>query len=324
MKRYLVLYPNCSKGGVTTVIRNRAFAEPDACFYAIFANERGGLNAFDDLPNVQVRIVPESRMSAYVQYLSSIVTLDEVAVLSLPKVANAVTKIGGLNVHYEFHSPDIDVIRRELAFLDNGRVTNMYVPSLEMKEALSARLSPDLSQNIGVKKNLLNEGLFSPSGTANRLQDMNEGHKPLLWIGRLDWQKGAYEFLYTLALVGDRYKGIMIFSLEKDFSKMGAFLSEAESLGVSSRLSILMDLPQAEVANLLRSVAAQDGIFVSTSNAESFGYAVLEAIGCGAKVAAFKLPVPVWAHLDNDSNVAFAQLGNVAELGKKIQDLTGA
>lgn len=322
MKRYLILYPNCSKGGVTTVIRNRAFAEPDAEFFAVFAQERGGLNAFDDLSNVQVRIVPEKRMSEYVQFLSKCFDLDEVAVLSLPKVANEVTKIEGLNVHYEFHSPDLDVIKTELAFLDNGRVTNMFVPSSEMKEMLSKELPEKLARNIAVKENLLNKVQFSPVGDADRLASLPPGRIPLLWVGRLDWQKGAYEFLQTLASVGDFYDGYMVFSLERDSEKMGTFLAEAELLGLRDRLHIFMDLPQGEIASLFRSVAASDGVFVSTSNAESFGYAVLEAISCGVKVAAFDLPVPVWAHLSDRPDVSFTPLGEVAEMSKSIRALT--
>mgnify|MGYP007072505742 FL=1 len=78
--RKLIIYPNCSKGGVSSVIRGRAADEPNTQFDVVFFNDRGGLRTFSDISNVDVRIIREDRSIAYLTYLVSRMDYDSVPV----------------------------------------------------------------------------------------------------------------------------------------------------------------------------------------------------------------------------------------------------
>src|SRR5699024_2868622 len=116
--RKLLTYPNCSKGGVTSVIRGRAAAEPETTFDVIFVNDRGGSRAFDDLQNVNVRIIRHDRLTAYLLSLTKAVEYDSIHVLSQPSIANELASSEELAVAYEFHSTNMAIVESEIAKLD--------------------------------------------------------------------------------------------------------------------------------------------------------------------------------------------------------------
>ncbi len=312
MSRHLIVYPNCSKGGVTSVIRNRALLHPENEIIAVFINDRGGRDAYANIPNLQVRVVDERVLDSYLAYVVSTFNPDQTSILNLPLSANNIPKHEGMKLVYEFHSSSLPSIHKELGKLDVENIDEFWVPSEQMRSVLSTELESELMQKFQVVPNEVNLDVFTKEGKRINLALVFEQPcKPLVWIGRLEWLKGDVDFLRLVAALPDEYKAVMIVSLENDILKVERMLHEANALGVSDRLHFVMDLSQEEVAAYMRAAVENSGWFVSTSYNESFGYAVYEALGTGLRTVAFRPQVEVWTDLSEEDGAFFVPLGDI-------------
>lgn len=315
----IIAYPNCSKGGVSTVIRNRALESPGEEFLAIFANDRGGASAFADLENVRVEIAPADKIAGYILYLIREFEVDRVSVLNLPDVANEVAEAAGERLVYEFHSSDVPWIRREIAQLDLDRVSRLAVPSPQMLDLIAREFPSEISGLFSVTPNLLATSVFTYEGASLGLVDhFGQEVTPIVWVGRLEWRKGDVDFLRILAKLPSNFVGIAVISLERNDSAVESFLNEAAQLGVLNRIHLMMDLDQANVARIFRGARDLGGWFISTSYNESFGYAVREALGCGLQVVAFEPEVPVWEDLRGRRDAHFVASGDCSAIAEIV------
>jgi len=311
----IIAYPNCSKGGVSTVIRNRALGSPSEQFLAIFANDRGGASAFADLENVRVEIAPADSIADYILYLMRECEVDRVSVLNLPDVANEIAEVAGERLVYEFHSSDIPWIRREIAQLDLDRVSELAVPSTQMLDLIKGEFPSEISDLFSVSPNQLATSVFTYDGASLSLvEHFGQEVTPIVWVGRLEWRKGDVDFLRVLAKLPASFVGIAIISLERNDSAVESFLNEAAQLGVLNRIHLMMDLDQSYVAKIFRGVRDLGGWFISTSYNESYGYAVREALGCGLRVVAYEPEVPVWEDLRVRQDAHFVTTGASEEV----------
>lgn len=291
--RILTYYPNCSKGGVTSVLRGRATGNPECRIDAIFSNERGGRPSLESLDNVAVRIVRKDRVKTYLEYLTSKVDYDEIRVLSSPEVANCLAAIDSNAVSYEFHSSDWGVVENEIRQLDCDRLSRVIVPSMESYRAVSAMLPKRLIPRLSIEPNSVDVVSFNRNGDRSFLSRFADDgpFTPLVWVGRFDKGKGCDYVPRILAKLPERYQVFMVVSLETDPERAGRFLYECDAAGVGERVHVLMNLAPNDLGNLYRSASDMEGWFLSTSLMESFGYAVREAMECGLRVASFRLPV---------------------------------
>jgi len=317
----LIVYPNCSKGGVTAVIRGRALAQPDTQFVALFFNDKGGRDAFADLANVDVRIVPVSRAAAYVSYVLNLGLIKEVSFLSCPKMVDDTIVPEGVRVNYEFHSSDTHVIANEIKILDVERVDRIVVPSEFSRRRLLGLLNVDHLSKLSVEKNLLDTKSFACDGPTAAAWD--HGITPLVWVGRFDKGKGFRYFLRVLKLLPEHVRGTVIVSWETEPARVGEFLGEAVACGVQRRLELLLNVPPAELGSIFRQARDQGGAYVSTSMLESFGYSVLEAASCGLQTVAFDLPA-LREHDAQDDLVHFVAPGSVQAMAEVIELCTGS
>lgn len=290
----LIIYPNCSKGGVATVIRGRARSEPSTEFHTLFFHDKGGLNAFADLKNVVVRIVRIDRMEPYLKSLVRNQKYSKIHVLSSPKAANILTEISEIPVEYEFHSSDLAIIAKEIKELKCDRIARFVTPTRYMAGKVRDLLPARVSERLSVKSNLVDDQVFAEEGCATYFQYSrfleDRVGIPLLWVGRFDKGKGYKYFIRLLSQLPDEYFGIVVVSLESEPGRADEFLSECAVMGVFDRVRILLNVPQPEMASLYRSVRDRKGWLVSTSLMESFGYIVAEATACGLRSAIFRLP----------------------------------
>ncbi|WP_440220150.1 glycosyltransferase family 4 protein [Dietzia sp. MNB45] len=323
--RKLIVYPNCSKGGVSSVIRGRARDEPNVEFDALFFNDKGGLNAFDDLENVTVRIIRSDRSTNYLTYLTSTVQYAEISVLSHPATANLLSVELGHSVTYEFHSSDLSVIEREINALEVFRIAKIVAPSGYMAGLIEGMLPESVKSRIEMRPNLVDRHCFSPDGRA----DFFDGSKfkadsssiPLVWVGRFDLGKGYQFFVRTLAQLPNEFIGHVIVSIEDDPHRANRFLSECSELGVSDRVRLYLNLPQSRIASLFRSARDKGGMLVSTSLKESFGYSIAEAAACSLPIAAFDLPV--LAMFEDSAQLVSVPTGSVQALAAAILESAG-
>lgn len=319
--RKLIIYPNCSKGGVTSVIRGRARAEQHVQFDVVFFNDRGGRNAFDDLPNVSVRIIRQDRSGNYFNYLLKHFRYDAISVLSHPKSANLLSENPELAVTYEFHSSDTKVMEREIGELNLDQLARIIAPTPQMTKIVSKFLPARIRPRVYVETNLVDTKLFSEDGStdffANSRFKQDDKGIPLLWVGRFDLGKGYQYMIRTLAQLPDEYFAIFVVSLESDPERANRFYRECAEMGVTHRVRLLLNLPQSVMGNLYRSVREAGGLAVSTSLMESFGYTVAEALACGTPVAAFDLPV--WDNFSKQELMRRVTSGDVQALARAIE-----
>lgn len=319
--RKLFIYPNCSKGGVISVIRGRARNEPDTEFDVVFFNDRGGRNAFTDLPNVNVQLVRQDRSKNYLTYLVKQFKYDSVNVLSHPKTANLLGENDDLAVTYEFHSSDMNVVKKEIGELNLDRLAAITAPTPQMVRLISNFVPARVKPRLSVLTNLIDSAIFSEDGEASFFANSrfveDETCIPLVWVGRFDKGKGYGYALRILAHLPQEYVCFFIVSLEKDPERVNDFYREAAEMGVVDRVRILLDIPQSVMGNLMRSVRNKNGWLISTSLMESFGYSVAEALACGTRVAAFELPV--WQNFERQHLLHRVVSGDVQEFAKVIQ-----
>ncbi len=315
--RKLIIYPNCSKGGVTSVIRGRAVADTNSEFQAVFFNDRGGRDAFSDLPNVTVRLPRKDRVPAYISHLLATTEYASVSVLSAPDLIGKVSWPAHVRPVYEFHSSDMAVIKKEISTLALSKLSLITAPSAFMASRIRAELPTSPHIEVRVVPNLVDTTSFW-SGTADR-HVLPPGSTPLLWVGRFDKGKGYRYFLRLLGGLPTHFFGVAIVSLESDPRRAADFLAEAYACGVDERIRLLLNVPQRRIGELYREAAEKGGCLVSTSLLESFGYSVAEALTSGLPVAAFDLP-PFHEHRDPDNLLRTVEIGDVQSLRNAIED----
>lgn len=319
--QHLIVYPNCSKGGVTSVIRGRAAQHPEQEFHVVFFRDKGGAHAFIDLSNVHVRIVRRDRVNSYLSFILAGQHYDSAAFLSCPETFNAVEVPDRTRREYEFHSSDLSVIQKELSVLQLDHADRILAPSAHMASQLRPMLASHLQRKLTVEPNLVDTRIFRPRETQDA-QSAHPGRIPLVWVGRFDKGKGFRHFLRLLRSLPQEYFGIMVASFEQGPDRAAEFLGEASYDRVDDRIQLLLNQPQSQMASIYQDAAAAGGALVSTSLLESFGYTVAEALECGLPVAAFDLPALHERNAGPD-RLRFADIGNVQELAVAVRGLTG-
>ena len=313
----LSVYKNCSRGGVSTVFRGRAAKERDTKFDLYFELDRGGKEAYDDLPNVSARVYEHSRMQKVVNYSLKTNNYNEISILSYPELANSVIIPDETSLVYEIHSGSFDIVKAELSKLNQEKIDIFRVPSEYSAFNVKGMIKARHSRKIEVVPNLVNTEIFNQAGPSF---DFPQGVTPLIWVGRFDKGKGGKYAARLLAQLPEHFHLYMVISLETQPGPGTEFLNEAAALGVSHRVHFRMNLPQSEVAALYRGAAQSSGALVSTSLIESFGYLFAEAPMCGLPVVAFDLPV-VREHTQSADLIRTVAPGDVIGMAHAIASL---
>ncbi|WP_342024275.1 glycosyltransferase [Arthrobacter citreus] len=304
---------------MTSVYRARALSRPDVHFDFIFLNDRGGLGAYESIPNCSVRIVARERLFNYVNYLLKNFTYSEISITSIPDLPAAIKWDGQIEVCYEFHSPIPSIIDAEIRKLDFGSIDVVRTPSDWASELVRQRLPRRQHVQVITEHNIVDELTFRPAGeiapTAKR-----ENHIPVLWIGRFEnSQKNYVDFLRVLSLLPEAYYGLMVVSLETDPTRMAQVLGAAAYYGVEDRLDVYLNVAQKDMGSIHRMVASQGGVFCSTSLSETFGYGVAEAGKCDVPVVAYDVG-PLKEH--TIQHVRYVPVGSLTGMAEGILHLS--
>lgn len=289
MSKIIIHYPNCSKGGVSSVIRGRAVASPDTEFHFVAFYDKGGRESFKDLSNVKVHIVEPSRFIKWIDYVLSSQSILELSVLSSPGIVDELQIPDTCKLVYEFHTSDLSIIESELDGFDTSRPDSYRCPTQTMASAIRRIADKTVSKKLKVVPNLVDTRYFNMEEFG--VFDFAPNERPLIWVGRLDKGKGLKYALRTLAQLPSEYSLHAVFSLTDSPLELSDFLGEAYSLGVQDRFFLYQNLSQELMASLFRSAAQSSGALLSTSLNESYGYFFHEATATGLPIFAFDLPV---------------------------------
>lgn len=288
MTKILSLYPNCSKGGMTTVYRTRALARPHDKHDFVFMNDRGGGEAFSSLPNTDYRIFTKGRFTPAVKYIADKFDYNEVRVTSMPEAATMLAESLPGKVVYEFHSSTVAIVESELSRLNLEALKIIQTPSDWLTNVVSRRVTRDQTKKCVTVPNLVDRDTFNASvSPADR--HLPEGAVPILWIGRFDKGKNFNDFLRLMSLLPHNFIPIVVVSYETEPDRISKALQEARSYGIADRMLTHLNLSQKQLAALYTWTRNHGGLFVSTSLAESFGYSIAEALACGLPTIAFRV-----------------------------------
>lgn len=319
MKRILSTYLNCSLGGMTSVYRARALANPNTHFDLVFVNDRGGLSAFTDLSNCNVRIINQSRLNEYLTYALGSLEYDLFTVTSQPDVIEQVPTPATTRVVYEIHSPIESIVAREVKTLNVSKIDEVWAPSEWAVSLVRSCLPRRKHVTINCHANLVDGTRFSADIETTQPLKARPDMTPIIWIGRMEnFQKNYIDFLRALRLMPPNFYGLMLFSLEKDPGRLSAVLGSAAMLGVEDRIDVYLDVAQQDVGSLHRAARNAGGVFCSTALSESFGYGVLEAGKCGLPVAAYDVG-PLNEH--SIDNLSLVPVGDLPALADAMQGL---
>lgn len=319
MTKILSLYPNCSKGGMTTVYRTRALASPEDKHDFIFMNDRGGREAFNSLPNTDYRIFVKGRFTPAIKYIAQNFDYDQIRVTSMPEAANQLSQALPGKVTYEFHSSTVAIIESELSRLDIDALQSIQTPSNWLTNVVSRRLTRSQAEKCVTVPNLVDQGTFNRSvPPTDRL--LPEGTVPILWIGRFDKGKNFNDFLRVLSILPQSFIPIVVVSYETEPDRISRALQEARSYGVADRILTHLNLSQNQLAGLYTWTRDHGGLFVSTSLAESFGYSIAEALACGLPTVAYRVggvpEVPTFG-----TRHQLVPVGNVYQMAAAVESL---
>lgn len=287
MRRHVLsAYVNCSLGGMTSVYRARALAEPDTHFDLVFEVDRDGQSAFWDLPNVEVRFVQKNRMVTFINYLASRRSYEHVTLCTMPQVPAQLNIPEATRLIYEIHNPLPETVKRELEQLRPSDIDEIWTPSDWASDLVRTMAGRRQHFPVRTVPNLVDTTRFNTSSPGRA--PLRPSGTPVLWIGRLEnVHKNYIDFLRVMKLLPDRFYGIMLVSLEERPGRFAKPITEASQLGVEERIDFMLNVAQQDIADLHRAVAAAGGVYCSTALCETFGYGVLEAGLCGVPVVAY-------------------------------------
>jgi len=143
---------------------------------------------------------------------------------------------------------------------------------------------------------------------AARAETGMHGDPALLWVGRLNDNKDPLTILDALALALPRLPGARLWCCFHEAPLLGAVRARlAAQPALAERVHLLGAVPHAQVERLCRAA----DFFVLGSHHEGSGYAVLEAMACGATPVVSDIP-PFRAITGGGAVGALAPVGDAA------------
>jgi polysaccharide pyruvyl transferase CsaB len=276
--RILFACPVLILGGVEVILKNRiAGLERRGWRVRVAAMEEGGGRALFEASGIDVRVCPDE--AAFVRELNEFQP-DWVVILDAP-VFLPPARAAARRLIYEVHStyPHILAPLVDRKFLDGVR--GIIVPSPSQEHRVQALLPDPLP--IEVVPNVLGPEFFEPiSGTGY----ITPKFPIVLWVGRLDSVKNWRAFLEIVTQLRDQTDAEFHFLSAGPWAEADAAEVERAVAACEGRLHWIREVNHARMPEVYRTAAASGGCMVSTSTAESFGMATLEAMACGCPVVA--------------------------------------
>ncbi|MBY6053361.1 glycosyltransferase family 4 protein [Cytobacillus firmus] len=180
----------------------------------------------------------------------------------------------------------------------------------------------DKTPPIFILNNCFNPDTFRYNPESQRQMD---GSPIIAWIGRIEENKNWREFLQIgHKLITELNPKIRLFMFEDPTlsvpEERQLFNEMADSLQLRTSLTTLANVPHNEMADYLSLIGDSGGLLCSTSNTESFGYAIVEAMCCLCPVVSTKSDGVVNSIIHNETG-KYYNIGNVEEAFNQCKEL---
>ena len=177
--------------------------------------------------------------------------------------------------------------------------------------AQSTNMGNDLIDNYGFKKNqvfVINNALSDLYDQEIRKPAEPLKHEYLLYVGRLEEQKGLKMLLNSFAMMDNKLIKLFIVG---EGSQKEELIKEASDLGISNRVDFVGYA--SNIVNFYRGATAT----VLTSYYEGFPNVLIESIACGTPIVAFDLPSGPKEIINGDNGLLVKYL-DIAEMAAAL------
>jgi polysaccharide pyruvyl transferase CsaB len=282
-RRILFACPVLILGGVEVILKSRiAELERRGWQVRLAAMEEHGGRALFEASGLDVRVCPDE--ASFARELDEFQP-DWVVILDAPAFLPP-ARAAARRVIYEVHStyPHILAPLVDRQFL-NG-VSGIIVPSPSQERRVQALVADPLPIEV-VPNVLAPEFCETISGeTISGTGYITPKFPIVLWVGRLDAVKNWRAFLEMVAQLRDQTDAEFHFLSAGPLTEADATEVEIAVAALEGRLHWIREVEHARMPDVYRTAAASGGCMISTSTAESFGMAALEAMACGCPVVA--------------------------------------
>lgn len=277
--KILINYMFCTRGGVESVLKNRLknFERSGLEIDLLFFNDYGGKGLFEGI----------GRNIYFIEETNEIIQLiqkqnyDIVIVIDTPRMIEILEKMNYsgkviLEVHTTYEQ-SLEYLKR----IKFKRIHKIIVPSEYEKDIVEKLLKMPIP--IFVIPNPIDTDFFK----MNNIK-FNSSKKILLWIGRLDQHKNWRLFIKIANQINSAYKNEFEFwivgGLFSDKNEIGRMYKDLFENDLYNCFKFIPKVEQGKMPNIYNYVAKSKGAYILTSNDESFGMTIIEALACGCPV----------------------------------------
>jgi glycosyltransferase involved in cell wall biosynthesis len=324
MLRLLYVYKVATFGGVERVLLSRAEA-----FKQHGMQVKISLYFYEDLGAIEAiqKYIDDAGLTEYISLVTTISEDEYDFIISIDTPEIFKLKISSKKLLFECHTTYLNS-RKYLSRLPN-EVRMIAVPSIAMKIDLENE-RPELKNRIVVLRNFVSARPVSLDNLDKFWQK-----RPLLYLGRMDEHKNIREVLDIFQFYRTHHGDDLMLVLVGMVAESINLVEELRRRNLVDRTVLFPPVRFDRVGQVYSLVKAHKGIFISSSQDESFGLSVAEALVNGLPV----LLSGTGAHaelVNNDLDFLYPlgdvlagaeKLKNIAcnyeQLHKKIEDCKG-
>ncbi len=270
-------------GGVCTQLINRLRVLGDSGrleAHLLFSRDYGIGRTLDGYPYLYFEPDP-----ARLEQLVREHDFDAAVVIDTPEYLEVLSKMAGLPLVTEVHT----TVEQGLKYLEDRRwrTEGYIVPSEYSRRLLADRFGIGRAQPVEVVPNSLDAKLFP------RVElETAPPHPVFAWVGKLDPHKNWHGFLQVGACLVERGVDAEFWLVGGETAppaRQAELIDQIERLGLHTRCRWFPRVEYRAMPRVYAAVRASGGMMIVTSQCESFGMSVLEALICGCPVVATRV-----------------------------------
>jgi len=197
-------------------------------------------------------------------------------------------------------------------------ISQLLIRKADIIFTISEDLKNYLIKNGFEKKRIIITGNAVENEMIQQAQKEDRLASDALFLGRINETKGIFDMLKVLQEVCVVYPGFQLsIAGDGDEKTKNKFKNKITEMGLEKNIKLLGYIERNEKYSLIKS--AKCFWFLSFSQSESFGIALLEAVCSG--VPAFACNLPQYAYLYKNGEVDISPVGDWKKVAEKVIEL---